>query len=369
MTGLTVLHLVANRWWTGSAEPVLGLVTALRAQGHRVLLGLQPGDRFADKAREASVEPLSDLALDGRFRPLTTARDLWRLGRLVRAEGVEVVHAHHSHDHWLAALACGRAALVRTFHCARAVRRGPSAAWLYARTAAAIAVSAEIEARCRRAGFEDGRALHVSGAVDLDRFTPQASGQSVRAEFKLGDAPLIGCVSRLASTRRHDLLLDAFRLLLGRLPAARLVLVGKGERKPALEARAVTMGLADRVVFAGYRDRDLPDVLAALDCFALLEPGSDESCRAVLEAMAAGRAVVARRVGALPETVVPGETGVLVDDDRPESVANALWTVLADRDRCRAMGAAGRRRVEREFTRARQVDAVVGIYRAVLGRR
>src|SRR6266705_7125412 len=88
------------------------------------------------------------------------------------------------------------------------------------------------------------------------------------------------------------------------------------------------LGLTDHVVFTGYRDRDLPDVLGAADCFALMGAGSDESCRAALEAMAAGRPVVARRVGALPETVVHGETGLLIEDDRPESVCAALATVL-----------------------------------------
>ena len=54
---ITVLHLVANRWWTGSAEPVIRLLLGLRARGHRVLLGLIPGDRFEQKAREAGLEP------------------------------------------------------------------------------------------------------------------------------------------------------------------------------------------------------------------------------------------------------------------------------------------------------------------------
>jgi hypothetical protein len=59
---LTVLHLVANRWWTGSAEPVIRLLTGLRARRHRVLLGLIAGDRFEQKAREAGLEPLAGLS-------------------------------------------------------------------------------------------------------------------------------------------------------------------------------------------------------------------------------------------------------------------------------------------------------------------
>jgi starch synthase len=94
--------------------------------------------------------------------------------------------------------------------------------------------------------------------------------------------------------------------------------------------------------------------------------GSDESCRAALEAMAAARPVVARRVGALPETIVHGQTGLLLDDDRAESVADALWTVLADPDRARAMGMAGRRRVETEFHPHRAATIVEELYQHVL---
>ena len=143
--------------------------------------------------------------------------------------------------------------------------------------------------------------------------------------------------------------------------------MGKGENRPRLEQLVVDLGLASHVTFTGYRDRDLPSVLAAADCFALMAAGSDDSCRAALEAMAAGQPVVARRVGALPETVVHGETGFLVADDTPAAVAAALRAIVGDRARARAMGEAGRRRAEQEFTRERSVDTVEGAYREVLG--
>src|SRR4029450_1686854 len=139
------------------------------------------------------------------------------------------------------------------------------------------------------------------------------------------------------------LLLAGFRVLLTEMPDARLLLVGKGEARDRLEQLVVARDLAHPVIFTGYRARDLPQVLAAADCFALMAAGSDESCRAALEAMAAGRAVVARRVGAVPETVLDGKTGRLIDDERPESVAAALAELLGDPVRARAMGEAGRR--------------------------
>lgn len=368
---LRVLHLAANRWWTGSADPIIRLVGGLRERGHHVLLGVTPGDRFEAKAREAGLALVEGLHLRARLAPWELARDTWRLRALVASERIDIVHAHHSHDHWLSLLIRarrpdgGRAALVRTFHNARSVKRSVTARRLYGRTAAVFAVSRQIEARCREVGIADDRLHWIPGAADLPRFVAAGDGQATREEFKLGGAPVVVSVARFAANRGHEQLLTGFRELLGRFPDARLLLVGKGERRERLEALVAELGLGPHVVFTGYRDRDLPQVLAAADCFALMAAGSDESCRAVLEAMAAGRPVVARAVGALPETVVDGETGLLVPDESPHTVADALSTILGDPARARAMGEMGRRRAASEFSPERSVTIVEAVYHAI----
>ena len=363
---LTVLHLVANRWWTGSAEPVIRLATGLRARGHHVLLGLIAGDRFEQKAREAGLEPLGGLSLEVRGNPIRALADLRRVREIVRTHRVDVVHVHHSHDHWLGWLGRGRAGLVRTFHNARAVRLGWPATALYRRTDALIAVSREIEERGRRAGIPADRLARVDGVVDLSRFEHGDGGAAIRKEFELGDAPVLGCVARLAPRRGHELLIRGFQLLLRDHPRSRLSLVGKGESRARLEALVGELGLGREVLFTGYRDADLPGVLQALDAFALMGAGSDESCRAALEAMAAGRPVVGRRVGALPETVVHGVTGLLVDEDRPASVAAALRALLAEPARAAAMGEAGRARARALFAPDAHAARVEAIYERIL---
>jgi glycosyltransferase involved in cell wall biosynthesis len=365
--GLTVLHLVANRWWTGSAEPVIQLVSALRQRGHRALLALIPGDRFEQKAREAGIEPVTGLSLDSR--PLHLLTDLARLRALVRSEGVEVIHCHHSHDHWLGALCRGGAALVRTFHNARAVRLGWPSTALYGRTDAAVAVSREIAERCLGAGFRPERVHRVDGIVDVARFGSGADGTAVRKEFGIAAGPVLGSVARLAAGRGHELLIRGFRLLLPRYPGARLLLVGKGEARPRLESFVRELGLTEQVRFTGYRDADLPEVLRALDIFVLMGAGSDESCRAALEAMAAGRPVVARRVGALPDTVQDGVTGLLIEGDEAEAVAAALEILLKDPSLAQRMGQSGRRRVEEAFSPERHAEQIEAVYGAALARR
>jgi phosphatidylinositol alpha-1,6-mannosyltransferase len=372
MTGrdrLTILHLVANRWWTGSAEPVLRLVLGLGARGHRVLLGLARGDRFEAKAREAGVDPVEGLHLDVKSGPLAIAGDARRLRSLVTREGVDLVHAHHGHDHWLGWWGHGRAALLRTFHNERAVRTAWPDSSLYRRTDAVIAVSRRIEERLREAGISGERVYRADGVVDAARFAADAPGAAkIREEFGVAQAPLVGCVARLADGRRHEALIEGFRLLSAGRPDARLLLVGKGEKRDALEGLVKRLGLERRVLFTGYRDPDLPGVLGALDVFVLLGAGSDDSCRAALEAMAAGRPVLAARVGALPDAVVHGETGLLLDDPSPAAVADALARLLANPENARAMGEAGRRRALDLFTSERHAAAMESLYLATLGR-
>ena len=366
---LTVLQLVANRWWTGSAEPVLRLVLGLRSRGHRVLLGLSLGDRFETKAREAGIEPLEDLRLDVKSGPTGIARDARCLERLVTREGVDVVHVHHGHDHWLGWWGHGTAALIRTFHNERSVRRTWPDSALYRRTDAVIAVSRRIEERLREGRVPGSRLYRADGVVDTARFVTDAPGAAkVREEFGAVGLPLVGCVARFAAGRGHEALIEGFGLLAAERDDARLLLVGKGERRDELEGLVKRLGLERRVLFAGYRDADLPAVLGALDVFVLMGAGSDESCRAALEAMAAGRPVLAARVGALPDAVIHGETGILLDDASPATIAASLVRLLSSPEEACAMGGAGRRRALALFTPERHAEAMEALYRETIRR-
>ena len=365
---LHLLHTVANRWWTGSADPALDLARALRDRGHRVRFACIRGDALEARATAAMLRPVDGLSLERTARPWILIHDVRALRRLARDDRIQVVHAHLTHDHWLATVALRGLScrLVRTVHHRRAVRTGPTARWLFSGTDAVLAASQAIAAAIRDAGLPARRLTVVPGAVDAGRFRSDADPSAVRAELGLGPGPVLGCVARLVPGRGHDALLRAVSRLRGSWPTLRLLLVGRGEGQPAIEELVRALGLADVVVFAGYRGDDLAQVLAAMDGFVLPAGGAEESGRAVLEAMAAGRPVVAGRFGAMPETVVDGDTGWLVDA-QPEALADRLAALLADPARARAMGSAGRHRVTTHFTSERRALLVEEVYVAVLG--
>ncbi len=189
------------------------------------------------------------------------------------------------------------------------------------------------------------------------------SPEWVRAGFHIPqEAPLLLFVGRLAREKGVPLLLEAF----AGLPAHIWLLVaGDGPERGSLEAYAQRLGVADRVVFAGALDhRQVIDALSACDLFAF--PSRTETLGlVVLEAMAAGRAVVAVRGGAIPDVVRDGETGWLVDAD-PEALRGAIAALLSDEARRAAMGQRGQMEVA-AYAQDRLTDRLIGLYHGCVG--
>ena len=313
---LRILHVVANRWWTGSADPALDLARALKARGHAVWFGCVRGDVLETHVRAAGVPLVEGLSLERTARPWRLAAQIGTLRRTLRELEIDVVHAHQTHDHWLAALARRgtRARLVRTVHHRRAVHAGPAARWLLGRTDALIASSEAIADRLR-AVKAAARVTVVPGAVDAERFTPEADRRR-RADRSSGwpTRRSAGCVARMVPGRGHDVLLRAAARLREPLARGPRGAGGPGRgpagpRAPRAESSGSDRPSSSRATGAPTCRRSW--LRSTASCSWAL--GSEESCRAVLEAMAAGRPVVAAPVGAVPEIVVDGETGWLVE--------------------------------------------------------
>jgi phosphatidyl-myo-inositol dimannoside synthase len=201
------------------------------------------------------------------------------------------------------------------------------------------------------------RLAQLSPGVDVEVFTPQADGPSVRQRHGLGDAPVVVCVSRLVARKGQDVLVAGWPRVLARHPRARLLLVGGGPAEASLRRAVAARGLTGSVTFTGpVAVGELPAHYAAGDVFAMpcrtRRAGLDvEGLGMVfLEAAACGRPVVAGTSGGAPEAVREGVTGHVVDPRSPDAVADALAGLLDDPDRARAMGRAGRAWVQERWS-------------------
>jgi glycosyltransferase involved in cell wall biosynthesis len=171
---------------------------------------------------------------------------------------------------------------------------------------------------------------------------------------------MIGCVADLVPVKRHEDLVDAFANLRSQLPNARLVLIGDGPSREAIERRVRELGLVNSVRMLGRR----PDIDKLLPAFHLFVLASDTEglSNAILEAQACGLPVVTTRVGGNPD-LVDADCGILVPPRDPEALAEALGRLLRDRNRREQMGAVARMRVMRNHSIAAMTRAYTALYR------
>jgi glycosyltransferase involved in cell wall biosynthesis len=372
-----ILHLTADWKWTGPAEPMLHAVTGLRERGHRVdaAFPLPPdhqGGGLLERARDRGVEPLLRLVRRQGWWPLRDRGEVRRLRGLLERMQYDVVHVHHTRDHILARLALRGlpTRLVVSWHDGEPIPARPWNRWLLGpRGAAGLVVLGERVAQAARAqlGWPAERIAIVPGCVDPERYSPREPSQRLRGEFGLhGEERVIGVVARLQPHRRMELLLEAFERARRSAPALRLLVVGRGTRaREVLEEPVAQRGLSHVVLRAGYRGEDYREVLALFDALAFVVPGSDGSCRAVLEAMAQEIPVIASQRGILPETVVDGESGRVIPED-PDLWADAFVELWREPERWRARGKAARRRVLEHHTPALAAERLEQFYERIV---
>ena len=250
----------------------------------------------------------------------TAALTVW-LARTLRRERVRVAHVT---EVWpsasIATRLAGARRLVVTHHTPELARRDSFVGrlwWRLSWLARPLVVYTSAADRERDGRFLLRRKVVPLG-IDVDRFDVEPMRDAA--------APIVGNVARLSWQKGHDTLLAAVPSVVERRPDARFVLVGNGELRGELEEQAERLGVADRVEFTGPRD-DVPTQLGRFSVFAF--PSRFEGlCLAVIEAQAAGVPVVATSVGGIRETVVDGETGLLVPVDDPEALADAIVRLL-----------------------------------------
>jgi glycosyltransferase involved in cell wall biosynthesis len=242
-----------------------------------------------------------------------------------------------------------------------------------------IAVSRAIVQKVATEGRTGAPIELIYNGVDLSRYDEQEACCTLPEEYGFeAGTPLVGAVARLEPEKGHPTLLEAWPLVLARVPAARLLVVGEGSRREALEAEAEALGLLGlpcegdtcvgtrharphaTVVFTGRRD-DVPAVTAALDV-AVLPSYREALGLAVLEAMALGRPVVATNVGGIPEMVEHERTGLLVPPHDAVALADAIVRMLTDHPLADTLARAGRDLVHERFCIERMVEATQTLY-------
>jgi glycosyltransferase involved in cell wall biosynthesis len=343
-----------------------------------------PGEgSMLDYALSHGVQPAIVPEIVGEFSlGPREIRALVRLYRLMRQERPHVVHTHTAKAGFVGRLAARLArvpVVVHTFH-GHVLRGyyGPCKTQLLRRmerglaclTDCIITVSEQVKRDLVTYGVAAADRIQViSLGLELDPFLESGPYRGAfRRELQLnGVERLVGIVGRIFPIKNHHLFLEAAALVAREEPAARFVIVGDGTLRPALERQAQETGIADRVIFTGWR-RDLPGIYADLDVLAVTSNNEGTPVSAI-EAMAAGCPVVATNVGGLPDLIREGETGYLVPPGDAPAVATALLRVLHQPEMARCMGETARRAARERFSAQRLITDMEQLYLELLGRK
>jgi sugar transferase (PEP-CTERM/EpsH1 system associated) len=296
-----------------------------------------------------------------------------RLYRCFRREDARIVHTHQFAQllfSFLPAKLCG-ARIVHTEHEFFLYRSDPRARRLFRqliRFCPAMTVVGPEVARyyIEELGVPTERVHVIANGVDLRRF--DVARAQARARHGLGEDELVyGIVARLEPEKDHGTLLEAFRVLLAGQRRARLLIAGDGRLRKELESRARSLGIEGRAMFLGAVT-DVSGVLAALDVFVLSSVNEGVPL-SVVEAMAAGKPVVATDVGGMRLLVKPGSNGMLVPPADPAALAAAMGSLANDPEKRHEMGARGRQLAAESFSLGTMVDRYQQVYESVLDAR
>jgi glycosyltransferase involved in cell wall biosynthesis len=366
-------------WMGGAPNHLVHVLERLDRRRFAPLLCCLTTDRkesalLLDKVRALDV-PILDAQL--RDAPNALGRphsflQMARLARELKRRRVRIVHSYLFHANWFGTLTARLARIPVAIVSRRSIDVYPRARDRWAcRIADRLAdcVIAVAQAVRDHAHVTDGCPLGKIVVIPngIARLPPSA-GVDPSAALQVGAGEhVIGTISRLVWKRGNEELLEAAALVRQAIPSATLVVVGDGPRRAALEARARELGLNGGVRFLGAVPQ-AARLLPHFDVFVLSSVLEGMS-NSLLEAMAAGRPVVATRVGGNPEVVVEGETGFLVPPRDARALADAVLRLLRDRELAHRFGQAARRRVESQFTLEQMVQRMEDLYADLLARK
>jgi glycosyltransferase involved in cell wall biosynthesis len=359
---MKILHVETGRHFLGGPQQVIYLIDALNERGVENILVCPPDSGIDSVAREHGM----------RVQNLFCAGDLdlpfaYRLTQFIRQEKPDVVHCHSRRG------ADVLGGLAASFADVPAVvsRRVDNtelslvAGLRYRSFRKVIAISEAIARVLRERGIEDDRLEVIRSAVEADAFSATPDCAAFRESFGIPDDVFtIAAAGQLIPRKGHRFLLQAMNTLRAVHPRLRLVIFGEGYLNNQLREQASSLGLGDVVQFAGYRD-DLDSFIGCFDLF--VHPASAEGLGvAVMKASAAGLPIVACNAGGISEVIADGTTGLLVAPDDADALHDAIAKLIGD-ERLRAdLGAAGRERMQKEFSVATMAEAHCALYESLI---
>ncbi len=385
-----VMHIITRLDMGGSAQNTLltclgqadrydvVLVHGRSHESHMTALEKKKVESHVDAARPKGVKMIPVAALVRAVDPLKDFQALIFLCKLMRQEKPAIVHTHTSKAGILGRLAAKISAVAVIIHTPHGhvfyghFNRLISRLFLLVErlfgriTDGVVALTdGEKNDYVQLSVYQAGKMVTIHSGVDIQRFSDVRTN-ATEIKKNIGLKPntiVVGAVGWLLPIKGPSFLLKAMAAVWKGFPTASLVYVGKGELEQRLKSDAVRMGVADKVLFLGWRD-DIPEIMQTFDLFVL--PSLNEGMgRVLVEAMAAGKAVVASNVGGVPDLVKHGQNGFLVKPGDITDLSYYIGRLLQDEKLRLKMGLSGRR-ISQNFSIVKMVEKIDALYLTLL---
>ncbi|HWP48568.1 MAG TPA: glycosyltransferase [Candidatus Limnocylindrales bacterium] len=376
---MNIAHITTEVSWRGGEVQLFYLSLGLARKGYTNFLITPPGSALAGR-----VEALEEPSLKPHLKIITLSmRGEWdvqavfRMAQILRQEQVHILHMHTAHAVTLGSLA-GKIARIPVCILSRRVQfplRSRLSRFKYQwGIDKIIAVSHEVRSQLLRSGIEEDKIIVIPSGVDLVRFNPRILSGRLHLELKLPeDALLVGVIGYLSPEKGQSLLIQAVPEILKQIPEVKVILVGDGPLRSALQSQINTLGLNQTVYLLGFRS-DIPEILADLDIL-LSTSFSEGSPGTVKEAMALGKPVIALDTGGVRELITHGVEGILIPyreaakggfhKELVGELAAAVIALLKDRKKRQHMGQAAVKKIQ-AYGMDKMVERTEALYLEIL---
>jgi glycosyltransferase involved in cell wall biosynthesis len=360
---VNILVLNGGKGWGGIESHSVTLASALASKGHKVIIGCPDAQNVSTNAvmaglsvRDISIVNSGDIA------------GLRKIIATVRGENIGIIVANLGKEYWPAAIAAKLTGRKVLFVRHQADRLKKITVTLIARHVdRVVAVSGAVRDALRGCGVPDEKIAVIHNAVESRRFDPSSVDRAtVRGELGFAEHDIVvGMAGKLHAEKGVFDLLRAAEQLAASHPSLRLLYVGDGPERAALEMEAARLSLRNRIVFAGLRN-DMERMYAAMDIFVLPSTCPEAFGMVIIEAMAMGKPVIATATGGIPEIVKDRINGILVKPGDTAGIAGAISLLTDDAELFTRIAAEGRSTVARYFSREVFADAFEKVIKEVL---
>jgi glycosyltransferase involved in cell wall biosynthesis len=349
---MNICQVITPSKIAGAERSTTSLCEHLQAAGHRVVVGCKQGSPLIEAMRQAGLDVRS-LPISGKLN----LRGPLHLAALAREVKAAVLHSHLSTAAWHAGFAARWVRVPAVAHV-----RALNHPFFFRHATRVIAVSQGVKEHLIGYGMKGSRIDVVYNGIDPTRYYLPCTREEARSTLGLpSEGALVGVIAHLTPKKGHAIFLDAFARIAGRHPDAAALFLGDGDQRAALGAQAEQLGLADRVIFAGFQ-RDVLPYYAAMDMVVLPSIEMEGLGRALQEGGLLRRPGIGTRLGGIPEAIRDGETGFVVPIGDAQALADRMETLLADPALRERMGNAAHDYISATFTVQAMVAGTLATY-------